>query len=298
MYSLSYDARIKWTKLKQGLVRTLFGQATYDRIVKNRLFSRIERMKFREPEEEFVHYFIREGHVCVDIGAFYGEFTYKFSKLSGPTGKVLAIEPIKYNCEILRSVVERFGLENVVTVEMAVGAEKQTAHMEFPVALGISQTAIARVVTSGSHVESAHSQTVQVSTLDDVFGRLEWGKLDFLKCDVEGAEWMVLQGGEKTISKHFPIVLMEVVEKWLSRNGCHMNDIFDKFDKMGYTPFYMFDGCLVPYDPAVRINDNASIVPGQLIENFFFIPNQKVNGYLSIIKTAENLVENDTRNTP
>ena len=36
---------------------------------------------------------------------------------------------------------------------------------------------------------------VQTSTLDDIFNKINPPKLNFIKCDVEGAEYMVLKGG-------------------------------------------------------------------------------------------------------
>ena len=44
-----------------------------------------------------------------------------------------------------------------------------------------------------------------VKKLDDVFPSLGVNKLDFIKCDVEGAEKLVFEGGYETIKKYQPI---------------------------------------------------------------------------------------------
>src|SRR3546814_9315101 len=37
---------------------------------------------------------------------------------------------------------------------------------------------------------------------------------DFIKCDVEGAEYLVFQGGKDTLQKYKPVVFAELLRKW------------------------------------------------------------------------------------
>ena len=57
---------------------------------------------------------------------------------------------------------------------------------------------------------------------------------DFIKCDVEGAELLVVRGGESTLVSHRPIVFAEVLRKWSKPFGYHPNDMLAFFCRLGY----------------------------------------------------------------
>jgi hypothetical protein len=50
---------------------------------------------------------------------------------------------------------------------------------------------------------------VPIETLDEVIGRLDWDRLDFIKIDVEGMELEVFSGAQRTLAKYRPVVLFE-----------------------------------------------------------------------------------------
>jgi len=49
-----------------------------------------------------------------------------------------------------------------------------------------------------------------MTTLDIVFPKFNWEKLDLVKMDVEGAEISILKGMDKTIKKYHPHLLIEI----------------------------------------------------------------------------------------
>ncbi|MBF05362.1 hypothetical protein CL644_01500 [bacterium] len=74
--------------------------------------------------------------------------------------------------------------------------------------------------------------SVAVRTLDS----LDLPTPDFIKIDVEGYEWEVLQGAYKTISRYQPICFIEIAKTLSERNfvHSHFEDIIEFFEKMGY----------------------------------------------------------------
>lgn len=72
------------------------------------------------------------------------------------------------------------------------------------------------------------SQDVQVKTLDS----FSIDNVGFLKIDVEGAEYSLLQGAEETLKNNSPIIKIEI-----SKNG---NEVVELLRSFGYTPV-MFD---------------------------------------------------------
>ena len=62
-------------------------------------------------------------------------------------------------------------------------------------------------------------------------------KVDFIKCDVEGAELLVFKGGIETIKKHKPIILAEMLRKWSANFNYHPNAIIELLSDAGYRCF-------------------------------------------------------------
>ena len=69
---------------------------------------------------------------------------------------------------------------------------------------------------------------------DDI---LRTARVDFIKCDVEGNEIFVLQGGLSVLQKHKPILLVELLRKWCAPFGYHPNDVFILLAELGYSAY-------------------------------------------------------------
>ncbi|MHA1664401.1 MAG: FkbM family methyltransferase [Candidatus Njordarchaeales archaeon] len=70
--------------------------------------------------------------------------------------------------------------------------------------------------------------------MDDVLDKLNIGKVNYIKIDVEGAEFEVLKGLEKTLKKHRPVVIVEVLEdpsklRNLSQQGYDVKQIAPQY---------------------------------------------------------------------
>ncbi len=111
----------------------------------------------------------------------------------------------------------------------------------------------------------------KVDTLDNFMKSKEFN-IDFIKCDVEGAELMVFKGGLETIRKHQPIVFTEMLRKWSAKFSYHPDDIIKLFSEMGY-------GC---YGYVENKIEKIEKVSNEMeTTNFFFFHDVKHN---SIIK--------------
>ena len=111
----------------------------------------------------------------------------------------------------------------------------------------------------------------QVDTLDNYFKEHKLQDLDFIKCDVEGAELFAFQGGMETIEKYKPIVFTEMLRKWSAKFNYHPNEIISLFQKIGYTCYYVVDNKL----------QEIKIMTDDTIEtNFFFLHAIKHEEYI------------------
>lgn len=128
------------------------------------------------------------GDTVIDVGAGVGEETIVFSRMVGPSGRVIAIEahPETYRC--LAETVRRSGLANVTTVEVAVGAG------EGVIEIGAGENYLANSIVAD---RNSDSMTVPMTTLDALAERLEIEKVGLLKMNIEGAEVAAIAGMNK-----------------------------------------------------------------------------------------------------
>jgi len=161
-----------------------------------------------EPEMSVIPYLLGSGGCALDLGANFGSYTHFLARTVGPTGSVHAVEPIPATCEVLQHNIGQFGLKNVQVHHVAVSNTNDSAAMLIPrFDRGGENLYEARIVSS---YEGEFQRTVQVPTrtLDELFGAL--GRIDFVKCDVEGHELSVLRGATAILEIHKPSWMIEV----------------------------------------------------------------------------------------
>jgi len=73
--------------------------------------------------------------------------------------------------------------------------------------------------------------------LDEFVSKNEISKIDFIKCDVEGAELFVFQGGMKVIEQFKPIILSEISRINQSKFSYNPNNLIEFFKEKGYLCF-------------------------------------------------------------
>ncbi len=91
----------------------------------------------------------------------------------------------------------------------------------------------------GSEVKAI---TCHVEKLDDFVAEQQLNCLDFVKCDVEGAEKMVFSGAENILQKYQPVIYTEMLRKHAKRFGYHPNEIIQMFEKWGYYCYRLVNG--------------------------------------------------------
>lgn len=123
---------------------------------------------------------VREGDSFWDVGAHKGFVTLAASRMVGPSGQVVAVEPSQVNLRFLRRHVEWNGPGNVTVVPVALGDAPGE------VAFGGRGSSIAFHMGVGP-------ERVRVSTVEELVERGSRPPT-VLKIDVEGAEAAVLRG--------------------------------------------------------------------------------------------------------
>ncbi len=130
---------------------------------------------------------VKEGMTVIDIGANIGYYTLIAHHNVGTNGRVISFEPDKENFALLSKTVQENGGMNVTLQNVALSNTKGSARLYLSDA------------NKGDHRmyvcdEARPFIEVPTSLLDEYCQQNEIRNIDFIKMDVQGAEWMVLQG--------------------------------------------------------------------------------------------------------
>jgi FkbM family methyltransferase len=129
---------------------------------------------------------LRPGGVFVDVGANVGFHTVLASRLVGPSGRVVAVEPAPWTLELLRANIWRSGAAATV---LPVAASDVSGTVHLTDELGHR---------SGARLAADGGVEVDAARLDDLLPDLV---VDVLKVDVEGAEPLVFRGAGGLIER-------------------------------------------------------------------------------------------------
>jgi len=163
-------------------------------------------------EDEIIEHFSpKEGDIVVDVGAHIGKYTIIASKRVGENGKVIAIEAHPGNYEMLNRNIKLNGLTNVTTLNYAVYS-KPTNMKLYTYREGASGTGHNSIMFDKLFTEYREKFVeVNADTLNHILQSNGISEINWLKIDVEGAEFEVLKGATNILSKSKDIaILLEI----------------------------------------------------------------------------------------
>jgi FkbM family methyltransferase len=185
-------------------------------------------------EPEIAAYFcslLQPGMTVVDVGANIGFFTLMAANRVGPTGRVVAFEPLAENGAALVRMVEENSLRSIVQVEQQALSDRA----------GESILTMGRFAHSSGGAYLAPTADVQpgfltqptpVATLDSF---PEVRDVSVIKIDVEGAEPLVFRGGRSILQTARPIVICELHHRQLQLvAGIGVDDLIAELHAFGY----------------------------------------------------------------
>jgi len=200
------------------------------------LFKATTRQHHRDLYPLFARFVPRSG-IAFDVGAHAGQYT-KLLARAAPAGRVYAFEPGSYARAILRTVVALRRLDNVLVMPMALGSACGVETLSMPVKAGGSfGFGLSHLGRPQPRWELVAQELVATTSLDAVAGALKLERLDFVKADIEGWEFSLLRGGEATLRRFRPVLVLELLSQHLARAGDRVDDAFAFLAELGYTAF-------------------------------------------------------------
>lgn len=164
---------------------------------------------------------LESGDTVFDVGAHVGYYTLLAAEIVGPSGLVVAFEPLPSNLDYLRAHLQLNDITNAIFVEAAVSDRASFARFDD---------------TGGSYsgrllARSEEGVGIEVSTvaLDQWTRGERVGLPCVLNIDVEGAETAVLTGARHILGEARPTVFLATHGREQHRDCCEL------LSGMGYT---------------------------------------------------------------
>ncbi|MEM9065469.1 MAG: FkbM family methyltransferase [Planctomycetota bacterium] len=172
----------------------------------------------------------------IDVGANIGFYSVLFAKHLGEGRRVLAVEPTSNALGRLRANLDRNGVVDRVDIFEGV-ASSEVGEIEIRTIPGREEYSSVGELEHPSIGDSEFvTERVNSRPLDQL---VEERGLNpgFIKIDVEGVEHLVLAGAEHVLREHRPVVLSELSDRLLRKNGSSGPEVVAVFERNGYTVF-------------------------------------------------------------
>jgi FkbM family methyltransferase len=186
-------------------------------------------------EEDIVKLFRpKEADIVVDIGAHIGKYTIIASKMVGSKGKAIAIEAHPVNYDILEQNIVINKLSNVIALNYAVHSKETMVKLYEP---GQEEGfTIYNTIMSERTITPRNQKYIEVkaNTLDSLLLQNRINQVNWIKIDVEGAEYEVLKGATNIISNSKDISLLIEIHNLGATNKNFYDAIIQLLESKNY----------------------------------------------------------------
>jgi FkbM family methyltransferase len=168
----------------------------------------------RHEDEIIDHFNTKQGDIVVDVGAHMGKYTIIASKQVGANGKVIAIEAHPGNYEMLNHNIKLNGLTNVIPLNYAVYSKETKIKLFLPdeeSGYTMHHSVMFNYLSSKYPLQGKDNEKfieVNANTLDNLLQKNGISQVNWIKIDVEGAEFEVLKGSANILSTSKDINLL------------------------------------------------------------------------------------------
>lgn len=229
----------------------------------------IDSLNFLSYEEEELlmqYQLIEENDVVFDIGGNYGWYSIHIS-MKIPSSEIYTFEPVPNTFSILNKNIHLNKATNIKTFN--IGFSNEEGEFTFYCDPNLTVNASLNNVNENPN---AIEVLCRVDVLDNFVLKNSIGKIDFIKCDIEGAELFALLGAKNSIGKFKPKIFVEMLRKWSAKFNYHPNDIILFLKELGYHCFVIKDHFL---EEVIEVTDET------IETNFVFLHKEKHYGFIN-----------------
>lgn len=166
----------------------------------------------------------KEGCRVLDIGAHIGLFAVIAAQVVGNRGKVLAFEPAPATYKLLQKTVRiNKKTDTIEAIQKAVG--RKAGKTVFYISDNDADNSNSMV--SYLKDRALRGIEIDVTTIDEVVAEKKLTGVDFIKMDVEGAEFDALCGAAKTLNNMRPVCIVAIHPGPILAKGDTLEAIYD-----------------------------------------------------------------------
>jgi FkbM family methyltransferase len=184
--------------------------------------------------------------VFYDVGANYGYYTLR---AAAAAAHVYAFEPVSETYGQLRSNIDQNDLQDVVAAYQ-VGLSDCPGIAEVNIYNSSGNNSMYLTTSSDPSVTRVGTETIELTTLDELIEAEGLSLPTILKMDIEGAELYALRGARNTIARSQPTLIVEFDEHAFADANYSKEDLLSELDRHGYTIFGLladaYDSTLYP----------------------------------------------------
>ncbi len=217
-----------------------------------------ERFKFHYATKKL----IKEGDVVLDIGANLGYFSKLFAR-KNTKGTLYSIEPIPMFFNRLKITLSSYS--HVKLIHAALGASHGNLHMIMHVQQGVMRTGLPHVISEEEAKLNPDHLTVPVQSAREFLANLP--HLDYIKCDIEGYEWIVFSTLGMELERLRPLVQIEISERYIP-------EFCEFFKGLNYVQCGLYDGKLIEEHGTQRVTSDFLFIPLEKKDHIFATFNQ------------------------
>jgi FkbM family methyltransferase len=190
------------------------------------------------------HVEFADGDVFLDIGANIGWYSLVLARTARARISILAFEPDPLNFELLSENVRLNGCDAVRPIRKAVSDAEGTQALYRYANKNLGRHSLLPI-------NDQDTVEVQTIALDAFLARegIDLRRVAFMKVDVEGYEFPVLNGARKLLEA-VPLVLCEYSPDYMRRGGMEPQALIALFREKGFLPHELRNGELRPLSVA------------------------------------------------
>jgi FkbM family methyltransferase len=173
------------------------------------------------------------GATFIDVGADIGYYSLKAAAFVGAQGHVIAVEPNPETIKVLQTNLAASDAKTVVVAPVACSETEGTLDLYAAAEANTGETSFSKANASQAGTV-AKVYKVRTRPLDDIVQESGVTRVDAIKIDVEGAEYLVLKGAQQTLDRFHPVVLVELVEHQLQAMGTSSAQVRELLRAHGY----------------------------------------------------------------
>ena len=195
-----FYTKLFWYLVRGKIIRASIDGITYELDLSEVIDTAIYLGNYEPDMASAIEKYCRPGWNVLDIGANIGAHTFRLAKKAGPEGKVFAFEPTDFAFGKLIRTISLNDINNIFPFKIALSdVNLKNQQINFR----------ASWLTKGGRADGV--SLVDFERLDDWAMKNNLAEINFIKMDVDGNEYSILQGGLRLLEKCKPILIMEAV---------------------------------------------------------------------------------------